>query len=128
MATQSSSSNAIPALFNQFQGPPQRAYSGDMILQHTDRLNIITSDNDAEADDTSTGPNSSSRKRSNDAHAYPRKRATIAVSCSFWRLFGILKFDSANFAGGENRVAMAQDQGANCAPNYVLNVSIENRA
>lgn len=128
MAAQSSSSNATPALFNQFQGPPQRAYSGDMNLQQTDRLGMITSENDAEADDTSNDLASSSRKRSSGALGYPRKRATIAVLVPLREIpSGTLTLDSANFAGGESRAAMAQDQGASCAPNYALNASIENR-
>jgi hypothetical protein len=99
-----------------------------MNLPQTDRLSMITSENDAEADDTSNDLASSSRKRSSDALGYPRKRATIAVLVPLREIpSGTLTLDSANFAGGESRAAMAQDQGASCAPNYALNASIENR-
>ena len=90
MATQPSSSNATPALFNQFQGPPQRVYSGDMSLQQTDQMNMIPIENDPDVDSTSNDPSSSSRKRSGDTLAYPRKRATIAVA-SFLDIISLLE-------------------------------------
>ncbi len=129
MATQSSSTNATPALFNQFQGPPQRAYSCDMNIQQIDQVNMLPSENDAEIDSISNDPASSSKKRSGDALSYPRKRATIAVMPSCRGLY--MKSPngySANYAGGESRVAMGQDRGASSATNYALNASIENRA
>lgn len=99
-----------------------------MNLQQIDRLSVITGENDAEADDTSNDLASSSKKRSSDALGYPRKRATIAVLVPLRKISSrTLTSDSANFAGGASRAAMAQDQGASCAPIYALNASIENR-
>lgn len=80
MAIQSSSRDAMPALFNQFPGPPQSLYSSEMSLPHHDQMNMIPAEDDVDIDNTSNDLSSSSRKRSGDALAYPRKRATIAVT------------------------------------------------
>ena len=82
MATQPSASTTAPALFTQFQGAPQTAYSGNLSLQQSNQTNLPVVEDDADLDTISNDPSSSARKRSGDTLAYPRKRATIAVISS----------------------------------------------
>ena len=128
MATQPPSRTATPALFHQFQGPLQRAFSGDPCLQQSNPMNMMTIENDADVDIASNDPSSSSRKRSGDALAYPRKRATIAVISSARTIsYSYTDDHSANSVAGESHDATVQDQGASYALNYASNVSTENR-
>ena len=79
MTTPPSSINATPALFNQFQGPPQGAYSSEMGIRQNDQSDIMSNDNETDVNSQSNNPVLTSRKRSTDMLGYPRKRATIAV-------------------------------------------------